>query len=170
MLQEEFVALIRHLCSAKTGVLAHRPEASTIHTGMHATREGELTGKVALLQIGSIWAVQRRVQPFERDARRRGERRLALRETRQYGLDDLRLPALLLSGNFLVIMVCCHPGLLPLGFRCLAARMQSFSGASESRRCNGARRNGPYTLQVNGLLTLMLGHCATQGVKCQECA
>src|SRR5215471_10876792 len=143
MLQEEFVALIRYLCSAKTGVLAHRPEASTIHTGMHATREGELTGKVALLQIGSIRAVQRRVQPFERDARRRGERRLALRETRQYRLDDLRLPALLLSGNFLVIMVCCHPGLLLLReIPCVLMHTVPATLGTASRKC--CARQLPY--------------------------
>ena len=67
MLQEKFVALIRDLRCAKTGILPHRPLTPSIHCRMHATREGELPREITLLQIVSIRAIERRVQPFEDD-------------------------------------------------------------------------------------------------------
>ena len=69
MLQEKFVALIRDLRRAKTGVLPHRPQTSPVHGGMDTAGEGELPREIALLQIVSIRAVEWRVQPFEGEPR-----------------------------------------------------------------------------------------------------
>src|SRR5262249_15223623 len=103
MLQEKFVALIRDIRSTKTSILPHRPQTPSIHRRMHTTREGELPGKIILLQIISIRAVEWRVQPFEGEPRGCREVRLALRSTCQHWLDNLCLPAFLLCSNFLVI-------------------------------------------------------------------
>src|SRR5438067_1175401 len=58
------VALIGFFCSAKTCILAHRPQARTIHAGMNAASErkfawiAQLSMSVKILQVfctGQVW-------------------------------------------------------------------------------------------------------------------
>ena len=66
---------------------------------MDATGERELAGKAEVLKVVVFRLVQRRVQAGNRQPRKGLERRLAFRRSRQGGLDDLRVPLLMLSGN-----------------------------------------------------------------------
>ena len=54
LLEEVAVALVRLLCGAEAGVLAHGPEAPAVHGGLDAAGEGVLAGEAEVAVAGGI--------------------------------------------------------------------------------------------------------------------
>src|SRR6266851_2455436 len=103
LLEQITVTTIRFLGAAEARVLAHRPQPSTIHRRLHATREWVLAGKAELVHKVEAVQIVGIVSAFDLDSRAGDEILLALGSALERRVEFALLPILSGRRDFAII-------------------------------------------------------------------